>query len=153
MQGFSWKREMSKRETSCNILFIRSLAEHGMQVKNDFDWNIHPFWVNISVLRKLYQVSSRLRGTLVGPTIQKNNSSCSQLWNNPGLKQSSLPKDGTAEFLMDSGGFSARNLTQPLPWADLAGSVKPERIPALGGPACVQVHLRNASRQRSWVNA
>lgn len=52
---------------------------------------------------------------------------------------------------MDSGGLTKRNLTQPLPWADLARFVKSERIPDLGGPACVQVCLRNASRQISWV--
>lgn len=110
------------------------------------------FWVKIPVFCKMHQVFNTVRRTWVGHTVQKNNSSCSQLWNNLGLKQSSLPMDGTAPFLTDSGGFRARNLIQPLPWADLARFVKSERIPALGGPACVQVCLRNASSQRSWVN-
>lgn len=52
---------------------------------------------------------------------------------------------------MDSGGLTERNPIQPHPWADLPQFVKPERIPDLGGPACVQVRLRNASRQISWV--
>lgn len=37
MQGFPWKREISKRDTLCRILFIESLAECGMEVKIYFD--------------------------------------------------------------------------------------------------------------------
>lgn len=37
MRGSPWKREISKRDTLCRILFIKGLAECGMGVKIYFE--------------------------------------------------------------------------------------------------------------------